>query len=181
MWCRSEEWWGCGCCVLLFVCYWVLLCCLLLLCVAVWKCAYCVAWSVSMTSCPHCHPHRTPPTPHSHPCHPHGTPPPLTPLTHLHPPRLSRDPSSVWFRRPVTADEAPDYATVIARPMDLGTLRDGVRRGQYPDTSAIWADLSLIWDNCLAYNGSDHDIIPVMRKLRAKAERLWDQARLDSN
>jgi hypothetical protein len=40
---------------------------------------------------------------------------------------------SEWFREPVrpTLDFAPDYFTVIKNPMDLGTVRQKLRSGQY--------------------------------------------------
>lgn len=45
--------------------------------------------------------------------------------------------NAVWFAKPVTRKEAPDYAEIVKDPMDLGTMRDNlkemVQRRKQPD------------------------------------------------
>ena len=50
--------------------------------------------------------------------------------------------------------EIRDYPEVIKRPMDLGTLRTNLKNGTYASFDAVFADISLIWDNCKTYNYS---------------------------
>lgn len=92
--------------------------------------------------------------------------------------KIKREPSAHWFRAPVPKAVAPDYADVIERPMDLGTLAMGIRQGKYGSVGEVYADLRLIWSNCIEYNGEDHDIVGVMRKVEAKAEQIWDDMSL---
>ncbi|PHJ26031.1 histone lysine acetyltransferase gcn5-a [Cystoisospora suis] len=64
--------------------------------------------------------------------------------------------SSSWpFRRPVSAAEAPDYYEVIARPMDISTLKKKNRLGVYRTKAAFREDLLLMFDNCRLYNSSE--------------------------
>lgn len=87
--------------------------------------------------------------------------------------------AATWFREPVTQDIAPDYAEVIARPMDLGTVLQQVKEGRYTGgCGAILADLRQIWDNCAIYNGEDAEITVEARKLGIKIEQMWRNAGL---
>lgn len=55
------------------------------------------------------------------------------------------------FNEPVSLDEVPDYTDVVANPMDLSTLRQGLPRLSSP--MDVIAGVNLIVDNCIAYNG----------------------------
>ena len=50
--------------------------------------------------------------------------------------------------------ELKDYPDVIKKPMDLGTLRTNVTNGVYDSFDAVFADISIIWENCKVYNYS---------------------------
>jgi hypothetical protein len=50
--------------------------------------------------------------------------------------------------------ELKDYPDVIKKPMDLGTLRTNVANGVYDSFDAVFADISIIWENCKVYNYS---------------------------
>lgn len=54
------------------------------------------------------------------------------------------------------------HATVIKRPMDLGTVLKKVKGQQYKDKKSFAADLELIWTNCMEYN-----TLPVRAALHA--------------
>jgi hypothetical protein len=61
------------------------------------------------------------------------------------------------FLRPVdpVADGAPDYATVVRRPMDFSMIATKLRSRNYASTSDFIADLKLIVSNAIQYNGED--------------------------
>jgi hypothetical protein len=44
-----------------------------------------------------------------------------------------------WFKEPVKPgpDFVPDYFNIIKNPMDLGTVREKLRAGQYASTQAF--------------------------------------------
>jgi hypothetical protein len=44
-----------------------------------------------------------------------------------------------WFKEPVkpTTDYVPDYFNIVKNPMDLGTVREKLRAGQYASTQAF--------------------------------------------
>lgn len=59
---------------------------------------------------------------------------------------------SSWFREPVDPRDVPDYYTVIAHPMDLGTIKDRLLQGAYATPLDVLADVQLVWSNCRLYN-----------------------------
>lgn len=69
----------------------------------------------------------------------------------------------VPFSSPVDVDALDDYAEIVKLPMDLGTISDRLRTGYYEtdDDSAIpgyhrfRADVRLVWDNAILFNGED--------------------------
>lgn len=62
---------------------------------------------------------------------------------------------SSWFWAPVRPEDAPGYHDVIARPMDLASISDRLKRGGreaggYASAPEFLADMQLVWDNCRA-------------------------------
>lgn len=62
---------------------------------------------------------------------------------------------SSWFWAPVRAEDAPGYHDVVARPMDLATISDRLKRGGpeqggYSAATDFLADMQLVWENCRA-------------------------------
>jgi len=89
-------------------------------------------------------------------------------------------PEIAWFASPVSVEEVPDYLDVIANPMDLGTVAEKLKSDAYTTPEDMLADVSLIWDNAQKYNGTDHDVTKVAKKIRALFEKQWASAfRLD--
>lgn len=55
-----------------------------------------------------------------------------------------------WFAEPVDLAQAPDYSLLISRPLDLRTVRDKLRKGEYAtDVSAFAADVRTIYVNAM--------------------------------
>lgn len=70
------------------------------------------------------------------------------------------------FKRPVTEKEAPDYKDVITNPMDFMTLKRRIEQGIVNDMEAFVADLSLIFDNAMKYNGEGTDFYKMAHTLQ---------------
>ncbi|KAL0589661.1 hypothetical protein ABG067_002210 [Albugo candida] len=79
-----------------------------------------------------------------------------------------------------------DYLQVVKIPMDLGTIRMKLSKGEYSRTSDFMKDVRLVWDNCKLYNQDGSDLYILADELakkfeeRAKMMRLaGGQSRLD--
>ncbi len=48
--------------------------------------------------------------------------------------------------------ELEGYQSVVATPMDLGTVKLKLDRGRYRSLEAFEADLRCVWTNCFAFN-----------------------------
>ncbi|XP_070498831.1 bromodomain testis-specific protein-like [Chironomus tepperi] len=64
------------------------------------------------------------------------------------------------------AYQCPDYYDIIKNPMDLNTMQEKMERGDYKTPEDFAADIRLIIDNTLTYNGPDHEIIPYVNKFK---------------
>ncbi|KAK1930881.1 Ankyrin repeat [Phytophthora citrophthora] len=71
--------------------------------------------------------------------------------------RLLKEESADLFSRPVDPelDGCPNYLSVIAHPMDLGTIRSRVEASFYRKWELFKKDVELVWQNCRAYNAPD--------------------------
>ena len=57
------------------------------------------------------------------------------------------------FREPVDpiANDLPDYFEIIKKPMDLGTVKEKMDKGEYADEEQFVADVRQIFVNCYTY------------------------------
>lgn len=82
-----------------------------------------------------------------------------------------------YFRDPVPWQKLGlfNYPEVITRPMDLGTVLQKFERGEYAMCrDDLHADIDLIWDNAIAFNGTTSWIVKDVIAMRAIAEAiLW--------
>jgi hypothetical protein len=81
----------------------------------------------------------------------------------------------------------PHYATVIKQPMDLGTVErklissnpskpdSSVARPPYLSTDEFIYDVKLIFNNCATFNGVDHVITQMGRRLEAVFDKQLKQ------
>ncbi|XP_063684056.1 bromodomain testis-specific protein-like isoform X3 [Bolinopsis microptera] len=81
--------------------------------------------------------------------------------------------SSAWpFYQPV--DHASlglhDYLTIIKKPMDLGTIRAKMEKGEYTDDKEFAGDMRLIFSNCYRYNPPGHDVVLMAKELEISFE-----------
>lgn len=71
---------------------------------------------------------------------------------------LKRTHDSRFFRVPVDPIKLniPSYPTIVKQPMDLGTIENKLRSGQYHTVDAVISDFKLMVDNSTAFNGTEH-------------------------
>lgn len=67
---------------------------------------------------------------------------------------LESDPQAYDFLEPVdyVGLGLLDYPSIIANPMDIGTIKKKVMNYSYPSMQDFYYDFNLIWDNCRTYN-----------------------------
>jgi transcription initiation factor TFIID subunit 1, fungi type len=70
-------------------------------------------------------------------------------------------PYSSAFHRPVSLKKFPDYAMLVAKPIDLTTIKTKVRHNKYRRVADFVADLRLMRTNCSTYNGEDHSLTKI--------------------
>ncbi|KAL0280152.1 UNVERIFIED_CONTAM: hypothetical protein PYX00_001531 [Menopon gallinae] len=59
------------------------------------------------------------------------------------------------FLKPVNKKNVKDYYSIIKCPMDLGTIAKKVSSHKYHNRKEFLADVELILENCIAYNGKE--------------------------
>ena len=69
-----------------------------------------------------------------------------------------------------------DYLKLITHPMDLGTVLNKLKRYEYETVAALQADLDLIWDNAIRYNGEDSWMKKYVDHMRAVTSRKLEEA-----
>jgi hypothetical protein len=96
---------------------------------------------------------------------------------------------AVPFLSPVdpVALNIPHYSSVIRHPMDLATVQRKLHSSnpqkpdpnpsnpRYNNTAEFIADLRLIWENCATFNGPDHFVTQMARRLESICERQIKQ------
>ncbi|CAJ1071280.1 bromodomain-containing protein 3-like [Xyrichtys novacula] len=84
--------------------------------------------------------------------------------------------SYAWpFITPVDAKalQLNDYHDIIKYPMDLGTVKKKMTRGEYHDAQSFAADVRLIFSNCYKYNPPHQEVVAMARKLQGVFERRF--------
>merc|ERR1711862_283136 len=86
---------------------------------------------------------------------------------------------SYLFLQPVDLKFVPDYLSVVAKPMDLTTLKSNLDRGLYKTKEEFYADAQLIWDNAMQYNTGRPEnafIIDLAKQMAKASDRLRKKA-----
>jgi hypothetical protein len=68
------------------------------------------------------------------------------------------------FSTPVSREEFPEYFDVIEHPMDYGTMKEKLERGEYRSAQAMQKDFILVMQNCLKFNDKASDIVSEARQ-----------------
>jgi bromodomain-containing factor 1 len=67
----------------------------------------------------------------------------------------------------------PHYRQIIKKPMDLGTMTQKLKQGQYGKASELRADFDLMIDNCIHFNPPGNPVRDLGIQLRREFELLW--------
>ncbi|CAI2163978.1 20326_t:CDS:10, partial [Funneliformis geosporum] len=76
----------------------------------------------------------------------------------------------------ITAEIAPDYNTVIKKPIALLQMQNKHSRGEYKNIAELMQDMKLMVNNCRTYNGDSSGYTVIAKNLFAKAEELIREA-----
>jgi hypothetical protein len=91
--------------------------------------------------------------------------------------KFIRSPDCIPFLEPVDWESIglSDYPEIIERPMDLGTVKRNLERGQYKEMDTCANDVRQVWTNCLIYNSEDSDFYALASILSDRFERAYLQ------
>lgn len=79
------------------------------------------------------------------------------------------------FKEPVNPaeDGVPDYLDKVRRPMDLGTIKAKVNRGEYNTENEFCEDMRQIFKNCYTYWKSSDPMWGACQKLEKAFEEKY--------
>ena len=95
---------------------------------------------------------------------------------------LIKHPKSSAFREPVNAKALgifPIYHQIIKKPMDLGTVRRKIDKGQYPSRAAVLRDINQIWTNAKTFNQPGHFVHEAAVIMAKLTRDKWDKLERD--
>ena len=67
----------------------------------------------------------------------------------------------------------PHYRQIIKKPMDLGTMTQKLKQGQYGKAAELKADFDLMIENCIAFNPPGNPVRDLGIQLKREFEILW--------
>jgi len=78
------------------------------------------------------------------------------------------EPESIPFRTPVDPYTLgiPDYFYIIQKPIDMGTIEEKLRKGEYTDPWEYVDDVWLMFDNAWLYNRKTSQVYRYCTKVR---------------
>jgi hypothetical protein len=87
---------------------------------------------------------------------------------------LKKSPYAEPFLQPVDLNALPDYLKVISEPMDLGTVEEKLRNGDYETAYQFAMDVRKIWSNSFRYNAKGSDLYSMTMEISAMFEKLFE-------
>ena len=82
------------------------------------------------------------------------------------------------FAAPVSERSAPGYSKIVKRPMDFSTIKYNLEKGSYQSALQVAEDISLIFQNCRAYNPAGDEIRAYGCTVEAMVRQAWERAEL---
>jgi len=86
--------------------------------------------------------------------------------------KMKEVPESWPFHTPVSTKAVPDYYQIVKQGMDLQTLREEVKNGRYHTKDAFLEHVTLIYSNCVLYNGMSHQLTKVAEEMLTTTNKL---------
>ncbi len=84
------------------------------------------------------------------------------------------------FSEPVPKKDFPEYYDMIKNPMDYGTMKMKLERGEYRSAQGMQKDFILIMKNCVQFNAADSDIVKEARRQVLERPSLLKEAALEN-
>ncbi len=69
-----------------------------------------------------------------------------------------------------------DYPKVVKTPMDLGTVKVKLERGEYSSAKEFRHDANLVWTNCMTYNADGSEYYMIASTLKKVFEEKYAKA-----
>lgn len=81
------------------------------------------------------------------------------------------------FLNPVdpVALNIPNYLRIIKKPMDLGTVANNLKNGDYENAKAFYNDCKLIFSNCYKFNPPTDEVYKMGKATEALFEMEWER------
>lgn len=88
--------------------------------------------------------------------------------------KLNEDKISMPFRIPVSTRDAPDYYTIVKKPMDLETIREQLADGTLSSPPEFLRAIRLIYRNAMQYNPLSSDVYDLALEFRERVKAEVD-------
>jgi len=91
---------------------------------------------------------------------------------------LRNQPAAKSFRDPVPWERMglTNYLEIVKKPMDLGTILKKLERREYPTITLLRADVDLVWDNAITFNGEMSWIKKYVDEMRTVTAKKFAEA-----
>ena len=86
---------------------------------------------------------------------------------------VMRRPCAALFLEPVDPDRdgAPNYYSVVKKPVDLGTIRKKLQNDEYQSVAAWNREMSLVWGNAEKFNGKESYLSMIALEIKKNFEK----------
>jgi len=88
---------------------------------------------------------------------------------------LMQDPEAEKFQNPLQSDDPNEFQRRLPQQMDLNTVKEKLRSGNYKNIAAFAADVRLIWENAFKYNRITSTICRQAASMSKKFEKLMEE------
>ncbi|ETO33670.1 hypothetical protein RFI_03432 [Reticulomyxa filosa] len=90
---------------------------------------------------------------------------------------LIANPQAVEYRTPVDCNQVglESYRNIVKRPMDLGTINEKMKRGEYTDAEMFAKDVRQVWKNSLTFNTPGSPLYCVADNLSKQFEKKFSR------
>lgn len=92
-----------------------------------------------------------------------------------------KHPQAYIFHEPVDPEKLQilDYFFIIKKPMDMGTIKNRLNGGKYANAADFIDDVSLMFDNCILYNGETNPVSLMCKGVRDEYRKMYEQLHMN--